>query len=121
MNMLYDERLDGPLPTVDKRRVLSDLRDALPLVQILDSDEQMAPFACDGMSSCRSIPLLVVLPNTVADVQTLMRYCDEHDIPVVPRGAGTGLSGGAMPVQKGILLSLTRLNQIIHVDTLRCA
>jgi glycolate oxidase len=116
MNMLYDERLDGPLRAIDKSQVLADLQGALPDVRILHTAEQLGPYECDGMSTYRTVPLLVVVPESVAHVQTLMRYCRDHQVPVVPRGAGTGLSGGAMPLGQGILLSMTRFKHILEVD-----
>jgi glycolate oxidase len=115
MNMLYDERLDGPLRAIDKSQVLADLQGALPDVRILHTAEQLGPYECDGMSTYRTVPLLVVVPESVAHVQTLMRYCRDHQVPVVPRGAGTGLSGGAMPLGQGILLSMTRFKHILEV------
>jgi glycolate oxidase len=120
MNMLYDERLDGVLPDVDKDRLLRDLVSALPEMRILHSAEQLGPYECDGMSSYRTVPLLVVVPETVAQVQAVMRICHEHKVPVVPRGAGTGLSGGAMPLKKGVLLSLARFKHILEVDPRTC-
>jgi glycolate oxidase len=118
--MLYDERLDGPLPAVDKEGLLRVLRDALPDVRILHTAEQLGPYECDGMSSYRTVPLLVVVPETVAQVQTVMRTCHRLKVPVVPRGAGTGLSGGAMPLEKGVLLSLARFKHILDVDPATC-
>jgi glycolate oxidase len=120
MNMLYDERLDGALPAVDKERLLRDLRSALPDMRVLHTAEQLGPYECDGMSSYRTVPLLVVVPETVAEVQTVMRTCHAHRVPVVPRGAGTGLSGGAMPLAKGVLLSLARFKHILDVDPRTC-
>ena len=95
MNMQYDERLDGPLPIIDKELLLADLRRTLPDVRILNTAEQLGPYECDGMSSYRSVPLAVVLPESVAQVQALLRHCHQHDVPVVPRGAGDRLVGSS--------------------------
>lgn len=121
MNLLYDERIDGALPEIDKPALLSDLRRCLPGVAILHTDEQLRPYECDGLSAYRTLPLLVVLPETVEQVQRLMRYCHERGVPVVARGAGTGLSGGALPLAKGILLSLAKFNRILEIDRRGCS
>ena len=76
----------------------------------------LAPFECDGLSAYRQTPLLVALPETVDQVQTIARFCSERGVPLITRGAGTGLSGGALPHAQGILLSLTRLNRILDID-----
>ena len=116
MNILYDERVDGALPEVDKPRLLSQLRQALPDLEILHSAEDLRPYECDGLSAYRVVPLLVVLPERLEQVQTLLRLCHAEQVPVVARGAGTGLSGGALPLEKGILLVMARFNRIIEVN-----
>ncbi|OEY65576.1 FAD-linked oxidase C-terminal domain-containing protein [Marinobacter sp. X15-166B] len=85
---------------------------------VISDDETMKPYECDGMSMYRQMPALVVLPETVTQVQEVMRLCDHHGIPVVARGAGTGLSGGAMPHAEGVVLSLARFNRILAIDPL---
>jgi len=120
MNLLYDERLDGALPEIDKHALLTSLRRLLPKVSILHSDEDLRPYECDGLSAYRTVPLLVVLPESAEQIETLLRYCYEQRVPVVARGAGTGLSGGALPLAKGILLSLARLNRILEVNPEAC-
>jgi len=116
MNILYDERVDGALPNVDKPRLLGKLRQALPDLEILHSAEDLRPYECDGLSAYRVVPLLVVLPERLEQVQTLLRLCHAEQVPVVARGAGTGLSGGALPLEKGILLVMARFNRIIEVN-----
>ena len=116
MSYLYDERVDGILPDVDKHQVLENLRSAIPELKILHTLEEMRPFECDGLSAYRSTPMLVVLPDTVEQVRSLLRFASLHRVPVVTRGAGTGLSGGAMPLEKGILLVMTRFNRILSID-----
>lgn len=97
--------------------LLSALRDFLPAESVLDDAEDMRPFECDGLSVYRQLPMLVVLPETVTQVQQIMRLCHEHEVPVVARGAGTGLSGGALPLENGVLLSLAKFQRILGIDT----
>ena len=116
MNILYDERVDGVLPKVDKASLIKALEAALPGVQILHAREDLKPYECDGLSAYRTTPMAVVLPNTIEQVQTLMRLCHERNVPVVARGAGTGLSGGALPLEQGVLLVMAKFNRILEVD-----
>ena len=83
---------------------------------ILDREEERRPYECDGLSAYRHLPLIVVLPADVAQLQAIMRICHELQVPVVARGAGTGLSGGALPLENGVLLSLARFNRILEID-----
>ena len=83
---------------------------------VLADEESLRPYECDGLSAYRRLPLAVVLPDTVAQVQEVVRYCHRHSIPVVARGAGTGLSGGALPIEQGIVLSLAKFNEILSID-----
>ena len=82
---------------------------------IVDNDELRA-FECDGLSAYKQIPMIVVLPETTAQVSLILKYCHENGIKVVPRGAGTGLSGGALPLADGITLGLSKFNRILDVD-----
>lgn len=116
MSILYDEHLDGPLPTVDKAALLTALHDALPDLQILHHAEDLKPYECDGLSAYRTVPLLVALPERLDQVQALLRLCHQRGVPVVARGAGTGLSGGALPLAQGILLVMARFNRILEVN-----
>ncbi len=83
---------------------------------VITDEEALRPFECDGLTAYRELPLMVVLPSTIEDVQQVMKKCAQHSVPVVTRGAGTGLSGGALPLSDGVLLSLTRMNQILEVS-----
>ncbi len=83
---------------------------------VLTEKEELAPFECDGFSVYRKLPMAVLLPSTVEEVQGILRLCSDHGVPVVARGAGTGLSGGALPVSDGVLLSLSRFDRIIEID-----
>ena len=81
--------------------------------------EQLRTYECDGLTGHRVVPALVVLPGSVAEVQAVVRLCNEEQIPFVARGAGTGLSGGALPVAEGIVISLARLTRILEIDVER--
>ncbi|MGE8497407.1 MAG: FAD-binding protein, partial [Pseudomonas sp.] len=116
MNILYDERIDGVLPNVDKLALLHELQARLPDMQILHTQEDLKPYECDGLSAYRTTPMLVVLPERLEQVQSLLRLCHERQVPVVARGAGTGLSGGALPLEKGVLLVMARFNRILEID-----
>lgn len=116
MSYLYDERVDGLLPAVDKAQVLQALNEALPELRILHEAEDLRPFECDGLSAYRSTPMMVVLPGTIEQVRGVLQFASRHKVPIVTRGAGTGLSGGAMPLEKGILLVMSRFNRILSID-----
>ena len=116
MNILYDEHLDGPLPKVDKPALLQALQAQIPDLDILHQEEDLKPYECDGLSAYRTTPLLVALPRRVEQVQALLKLCHGLNVPVVARGAGTGLSGGALPLESGVLLVMARFNQILHID-----
>ena len=83
---------------------------------VLTEEEELRPYECDGLSAYRHLPLLVVLPADIAQVQEIMRICHAEQVPVVARGAGTGLSGGALPLEHGVLLGLARFNRILQID-----
>ncbi|HSN50976.1 MAG TPA: FAD-linked oxidase C-terminal domain-containing protein [Woeseiaceae bacterium] len=83
---------------------------------VVSAEESKRPYECDGLSVYKQMPGLVVMPSSTAEVQAAMRLCHAHKVPVVARGAGTGLSGGALPQSDGVLLSLTRLTQILEID-----
>lgn len=101
---------------IDKNDFIRKLHRILPGRCILSKPEQLRPFECDGLSAYRCIPWLVVLPETVEHIQALLQCCNALGVPVVARGAGTGLSGGALPLDNGVLLSLTQFNRIIKID-----
>lgn len=92
------------------------LRDALPEHALLVEPEDLHPYECDGLSAYRQLPKAVCLPDTEAQVQQVLKLCHQHAVPVVARGAGTGLSGGALPLANGVILSLARFKQIISID-----
>jgi glycolate dehydrogenase FAD-linked subunit len=94
------------------------LRRALPAEAVLSRPEELKPYECDALTLYRQVPLAVALPTDEAQVLATLRVCREAGVPVIARGAGTGLSGGATPRSGAVLLSLARLNRIIGVDPL---
>ncbi|OBS09504.1 Glycolate dehydrogenase, subunit GlcD [Acidihalobacter prosperus] len=107
-----------PAAAVDRGRVIEALGARLPPHTLLLSEEERRPYECDGLTAYRRLPMLVVLPETVEQVQAVMQICHALRVPVVARGAGTGLSGGALPHAGGVLLSLAKFNRILKIDTL---
>ena len=83
---------------------------------LLHKEEEIIAFECDALTYYRVKPVFVVLPTTTAQVSEIVKTCFEYDMPFVPRGAGTGLSGGALPVEDGVLISLARMNRILEID-----
>jgi glycolate oxidase len=99
-----------------QRRVVDALRGFLPASTILFDHEDVKPYECDGLTAYRQVPMVVVLPETEDQVCRILKACHELKVPVVARGAGTGLSGGALPLGDGVLLSLAKFNRILAVD-----
>ena len=116
MNILFDERLDGTLPAIDKDALVTHLTAHLPNMTLLHREEDLRPFECDGLSAYRVLPMLVALPDTLEQVEALLGICHAQGVPVVTRGAGTGLSGGALPLEKGVLLVMSRFSRILDID-----
>ena len=97
-------------------QVVRALEAVLPSHALLWNREDTTPYECDGLTAYRERPLVVALPETYAEVQAVLKACHALDVPVVARGAGTGLSGGAMPHKLGVTLSLAKFNKILKVD-----
>ena len=123
MNQTETVALAPPAPEgvggIDPRRqleVLSALRADLPEDCLLSQAEDTRPYECDGLTMFRQVPMLVALPRTEQQVAAILRTCRRMGVPVVPRGAGTSLSGGALPHAQGVLLSMGRLNRIVSLD-----
>jgi glycolate oxidase len=107
---------------VRRAEIVAALRELLPGERVIDSAEERRAFECDGLSAYREMPMVVVLPSTVDQVAKVMRYCRDEKIKVVPRGAGTSLSGGALPLADGVLLGLSKFNRVLEIDVAnRCA
>ncbi len=104
----------------ERRRSASNVVEALarilPRHAILSSHEDTVPYECDGLTAYRQRPLAVALPETEAQVQAILQACHSLGVPVVTRGAGTGLSGGAMPDADGVTLSMAKFNKIVQID-----
>ena len=99
---------------------LSALQNVLPERAVLRSADERRPYECDGLSGYKALPGVVVLPDCLEQVCSVMRLCQQYSVPVVARGAGTGLSGGATPHPEGVLLSMARFNRILSVDPVAC-
>jgi glycolate oxidase len=99
-----------------QREVVAALRAALPPHCILHNEEDTRPYECDGLAAYRQLPMVVVLPQTEAQVVEILKICRALKVPIVPRGAGTGLSGGALPIADGIVLSTAKMTRIVKVD-----
>ncbi|MCW5748201.1 MAG: FAD-binding protein, partial [Alphaproteobacteria bacterium] len=111
-------------PDILARRaeIVAALRAIVPGEGVIADEIGMKPYECDGLSAYRQMPLVVVLPETVEQVSQVLRYCQKHGVKVVPRGAGTSLSGGSMPVGDAILLGMAKFNRILEIDLAnRCA
>jgi glycolate oxidase len=103
---------------ISKADLVGRLLAVLPASCVLHETEDLKPYDCDGLSAYRRVPLAVALPEDEAQVQAVMRICHESRVPVVFRGAGTGLSGGALPYEQGLLLGLSKLKRIVQIDRL---
>ena len=95
---------------------IDELRAAVGADGLITGESQLQTYECDGLTNFRVMPGAVVLPRSAAEVQAVVRVCALHKIPFVSRGAGTGLSGGALPAAGGVVISLARMNRILEVD-----
>src|SRR5438309_11981280 len=105
-------------PALDTR-ILSELRSIVGDRGLLHKPEDVRTYECDGLTNFRAVPLAVLLPGSAEEVQGILRVCHRERLPFVARGAGTGLSGGALPVAEGIVISLAGLTRILEVDVER--
>jgi len=105
--------------TISSNELINVLQQIIPAGSLLFEEEDLKPYECDGLSAYRAIPLVVALPETIEQVQRILTLCHEHKVPVVARGAGTGLSGGALPHEQGVLLSLAKFKNIIDINPKR--
>ena len=96
--------------------IIHELSRTLPKGNVITGEENTRPFECDGLSVYRQKPLAVVLPESVEQIKQVLKICKAHNTPVVTRGAGTGLAGGAMPLEASVVLGLSKLNKIKSID-----
>src|SRR3989442_15797028 len=97
-------------------RILAELRTIVGDRGLISSPQELHTYECDGLTNFRVMPRAVLLPNSTEQVQAIVRICHRERMPFVARGSGTGLSGGALPVENGIVISLARMNRILEVD-----
>src|SRR6202049_2362191 len=122
----YDTTMDAAIPSAPSNApapraaqqslVVSSLAEILPASSILSRGEDTAPYECDALTAYRQLPLVVVIPESEAQVAAVLKACHALNVPIVARGGGTGLSGGALPHAMGVSLSLAKFNSIVKVD-----
>ena len=112
--------MDMPVPDagviVRKARIVARLRAVLPADAVIDAPEELRVYECDALTAYRCPPLVAVLPRTTAEVAAVLRLCREEGVPVVPRGSGTSLAGGAMPTADSVILGVARMNAVLETD-----
>ena len=96
--------------------IAAALRRIVPGMRVIDHPDELRPYECDGLTAYRQPPMLVVLPETTAQVSLILAWCEAERVKVVPRGSGTSLSGGALPLADCVLLSMAKFNRILSVD-----
>jgi glycolate oxidase len=104
------------IDTERRQRVADALRARVPAHCVLSDPEDTRPYECDGLAAYRQLPMIVTLPTSEDEVLSILKVCRELEVPIVPRGAGTGLSGGALPIVEGVVLSTARLNRVVRMD-----
>ena len=117
-------RQPDPKPDVMRRRdaIVAGLRKLLPESGLIAEPLRLKPYETDGLTAYRQVPLAVALPETTEQVAAILRFCHQNGVRIVPRGAGTSLSGGALPLEDGIVLGMMRMKKILDIDYAdRCA
>jgi glycolate oxidase len=104
-----------------QQQVVDALLAVLPGHCVLSESEDARPYECDGLAAYHELPMVVVLPETEQHIVLVLAVCRKLSVPIVPRGAGTGLSGGAMPIADGVVLSTARLNRVLRIDQAACS
>src|SRR6516162_3367903 len=110
--------MSAPDDGVLQRRaeIVQALRRIVPGESVIVSETERRAYESDGLTACHQLPMVVVLPSQVEQIAALLRYCQKSGVKVVPRGAGTSLSGGALPLADGVLLGMARFNRILDID-----
>ena len=106
----------GIVSSQHQLEVVTALKAVLPAHCVLYQEEDTRPYECDGLAAFRQLPMVVTLPENETQIVAIMHVCRRLNVPIVPRGAGTGLSGGAMPIAHGVVVSTAKFNKIIEVD-----
>jgi len=111
-------KMPAPDAAILQRRaaIVGALRRIVPGEGVIASEAERRAYESDGLTAYRQLPMVVVLPSRVQEVSAVLRYCQEHGVKVVPRGAGTSLSGGALPLADGVLLGMAKFNRILDID-----
>jgi glycolate oxidase len=110
------------MPAVDagvlarRGEIITSMHALLPAASVISNEDRLRVYESDGLTAYRQPPMIVVLPETTAQVAEILKYCSQHKIKVVPRGAGTGLSGGALPLADAITIGLAKFNRVLEVD-----
>ncbi|MVA99601.1 FAD-binding protein [Nitratireductor sp. CAU 1489] len=99
-----------------RAEIVADMRIIVPGEGVVETVNEMRAFETDGLTAYRQLPLVVVLPETTAQVARILKYCNERNVRVVPRGSGTSLSGGALPLEDAVLLVMSRFNRVLDID-----
>ena len=108
----------GAQRALRQQALLAALQPLLPPESLIWREAQLSPFECDGFTAMRERPLAVALPSDEAQLVAVLQAAHRGGFPIVPRGAGTGLSGGAMPHALGLSLGLSKFNRVLHIDPL---
>lgn len=106
----------SPMPAASRSRLVSAFKDIVSAEGLLTEDDELIPYESDGLAVYRQRPAIVVLPETVEQIQAILRTCHSEQVPVIARGAGTGLSGGALPRPDAVTLGLGKFNKILSID-----
>jgi len=111
-----------PMVLSRREEIIAALRQIVPGEGVITTEAERRAYESDGLTAYRQLPMIVVLPSTTEQVSQILRYCQTNNVKVVPRGAGTSLSGGALPLEDGVLLGLGKFNRILEIDLPnRCA
>jgi len=102
---------------MSQQQIIHELSSVLASSAIISNDQELRAYECDGLSAYQEKPMLVVIPETIEQLRSVLAVCTKHQTPVIARGAGTGLSGGALPSSDAVIISMARFNKIIEIDS----